>query len=392
MTSKVSAIAGVRVLPMTGEAAIAGIRDQILGTGPGETRSGVKTGAVDSSWIRDALAAAGNDPSKLLLVTDNAKDVHETAMAMGVTLRVRSEYHMYSSLFGATAAPDFLVNLITREVLKLTTGPDPADHHGYSTELPVPLGDISLTTAAFDPPYAFEVTDVALVAGGSVVAIAGVEVVSGPAIEGQHDGGTAAVEGKGVTGTYNHTVELRILVLGELGITGYQLDQDGQVAMQTDGVGNALVVAPFVADISDLHVELTAAGDARADSAEPRFDDPREALEWVLEFLGSLHGVNLDDDDVDREDFNFSGINDLTVLAELVGEAYSDWTLSFHLGTETVAVSCHYDPNSRVWAGKDSFDMWPPYYLTEGEDVRWGAAEPFTALGQVWRYLNGLSP
>lgn len=392
LTSKVRAIPGVTVLPMTGDAAVAGIKDQILGTGPGETRSGVKTGAVDSSWIRDALAAADNDPSKLLFVTDNAKDVHKAAKAIGVTLHVRSEHHMYSSLFGATAAPNFLIGLITKHITELVALPDYGpDYHGYDGESMVPLGDITLTTAAFDPPYAFEITNATLFAGGSVVAIADVDVVSGPGVQGADEGVKATNGDPDVANAYSHTVELRVLMLGNLEVTGYQLDQDGQVVMQTDGVSDALIVASFVADISDLHVELTAAGHARADLAEVRFDEPHEALEWVLGFLHSLHGVHLENDDITEDEFILSGTDDLTVTAELAGDAHSDWTLTFELGDDTVAISCHYDPNSRVWAGKDSFDMRPPYYVAEGEADAPAAAEPFSALSRVWRYLNGLT-
>ena len=44
-------IPNAQILPVSGDAAIAGLRDQILQTGPGATKQGVKTGAADSAWV-----------------------------------------------------------------------------------------------------------------------------------------------------------------------------------------------------------------------------------------------------------------------------------------------------------------------------------------------------
>ncbi|MFE3058713.1 hypothetical protein [Nocardia sp. NPDC059239] len=63
----------VRVLAMRGASAIAGITDQILGIGAGTVRTGTRTGAADSSWIRDALATAQHDTGRIVFVTANIK-------------------------------------------------------------------------------------------------------------------------------------------------------------------------------------------------------------------------------------------------------------------------------------------------------------------------------
>ncbi|WGX96843.1 hypothetical protein [Nocardioides sp. L-11A] len=78
-------IPNVKVIEMTGAAAIAGIKDQILKTGSGKRENGVKTGASDSSFVRDALAAAGDDPSKVLFVSGNTRDIEAAAAAAGHT-------------------------------------------------------------------------------------------------------------------------------------------------------------------------------------------------------------------------------------------------------------------------------------------------------------------
>lgn len=59
-----AAIPNVVIIEMTGESAIAGLRDQILGTGPGTVDQGVRTGAADSSWVRDAFDRASKRPAR----------------------------------------------------------------------------------------------------------------------------------------------------------------------------------------------------------------------------------------------------------------------------------------------------------------------------------------
>lgn len=51
------------------------LRDQILQTGTGSRRSGVKTGASDSAWLRDVLEKAGGTFAPVVLVTNDRKDV-----------------------------------------------------------------------------------------------------------------------------------------------------------------------------------------------------------------------------------------------------------------------------------------------------------------------------
>jgi len=387
LTAKLEAIPNIKVLPMTKEAAVQGLKDQILGTGPGSSRSGVKTGGVDSSWVRDALSAAGNDPAQVLFVTGNAKDVHATAKAMGIApLHVRTEQNMYSALFGAVMAPTQLVKLVTGEMDILTAVVDTEDWHSFPEESGVPLQQISLTPDLFDPPYSFEVTDVTLAAGASVVAIVAVEVVS----ESDDEPPTNEPEPSNDATPTTVTVEFKALLLGNLDVNGYQLDQDGQVVTQSTNIYGALVVAPFIADVEDLHVEVGAAGNAVADTSEPRFDEPHEALEWVIAELTNLHGVTVVDDDITNDEFVFTGVGDLTVIATMSGDAYSDWTLEFEVDDETVVVSCRYDPSARVWAGKDSFDMWPPYVLSQSAGDDSFAGEPYSAMSLVWRYLNGV--
>lgn len=367
-------ISNVTVLAMTGDAAVAGIRDQILGTGPGEVRKGTKTGAVDSSWVRDAIAAAGGDASQIVFVTWNAKDVHATAKAMGTTAVVRSEHHLYSALFGATKAPEFLVKLVTQYVDALALGAQPSDDpHDFAGESLLPIPDVVLDPDAYDPPYPVEVTDVALASGSSVIGLIGVESIG-------------AFEGAEKSSDYTATLEFQVLVLTDLDVVGYYLNADGEVVPVSAIVHSAVVRAPLVADVEDLHVVTGSAGPAVAGSADPRFDTAPEALEWLLGEISALHGVSLLDDDLDAEEFEFLGTNGTSVHAIREGSVHEDWTVTFDLGSELVMLTCRYDPDVHVWAGKDSFDIQPPYYVFAGDGETTNAS-PYAAIGTVWRSL-----
>ncbi|WP_329064877.1 hypothetical protein [Streptomyces sp. NBC_01429] len=84
---QLSSLPGVTVVYLTGESAINGLRDQILQTGPGRRKDGVKTGGSDSAWLRDILAKAGGDFTRIALLSKD-RDIREACK----TLRVSPPY------------------------------------------------------------------------------------------------------------------------------------------------------------------------------------------------------------------------------------------------------------------------------------------------------------
>lgn len=83
--SRVSALPQLTILQPTGPAAIAGLEDQILGTGPGTVSGGSRTGGVDSAWVRDAVEHVGGiaNIEQLIFLTNNRKDVQNTVAELG---------------------------------------------------------------------------------------------------------------------------------------------------------------------------------------------------------------------------------------------------------------------------------------------------------------------
>ena len=137
LTERIEDIPNVTVLPMSGAAAIAGLRDQILGVGSGTRKSGVKTGAVDSSFVRDALTRAKSDPTTVVFVSGNAGDLQSVAKAMGVgPLIIRNEHTLTGSLFFSMSATEEVEQYIAGEFLGLVSiDPPTPDPHSQMDHL-----------------------------------------------------------------------------------------------------------------------------------------------------------------------------------------------------------------------------------------------------------------
>lgn len=78
--------AGAIIVPLTGDAAVAGVRDQVLLLGPAVRKKDVKTGAADSAWIRSVIEHNGGGTEDLILVTGDQQAVEKTCAALEVDL------------------------------------------------------------------------------------------------------------------------------------------------------------------------------------------------------------------------------------------------------------------------------------------------------------------
>lgn len=124
--------AGARVVELTDEAARAAIRDQVLVVGTGGRKSGVKTGAADSAWLRSVVAQNGGNLDQIILVTGDVAAVQ----AVGDELGVRALRHA-SHLGELRALLDELAPADTRQiaVFKDTVQAEVVGTKASSTEL-----------------------------------------------------------------------------------------------------------------------------------------------------------------------------------------------------------------------------------------------------------------
>lgn len=76
--------AGAVLVELDGDDAIEAIVDQVLLRGVGERKSGVKTGAADSAWVRSIISTNGGDSEGLLVITGDERALIATCEELGV--------------------------------------------------------------------------------------------------------------------------------------------------------------------------------------------------------------------------------------------------------------------------------------------------------------------
>lgn len=395
LAEQCSGIANVTVLEMSAEAAIAGIRDQILGTGPGKvlrgTRvsdvrvlGGVRTGASDSSWVRDALRQAGGDPARLVFVTTNDPDVRATCRFMGHPAEVVRYWNGHDD----TRFDEFFPPLEPQTEPRVNAS---AALNIITTTL---LDAVSVAREADDrsgpPPEWIRVEDISAVHSDDRAALgnyleARAELDSWPQLIDIRD---VTVEADGEDTVVYYTVRL----LADVRVDGRVLDNDGHVLVDSDSLPTRVLAVPFSGVIRDrvlLDVEQTDAADTWP--AEKRYVDSFDAFaalydEEITQW-DHIEVALLDSDKGPEAGFTLLGPGGERETATLDGWIGGDWELSF----ESTGVSIHatYDPGSRVWLGReDSFDAYPPVGLhSEGPGVRSYPPEPYSALATVWAYL-----
>lgn len=194
-------------------------------------------------------------------------------------------------------------------------------------------------------------------------------------------------------------VSFTLLILCDLAIEGYDLDNSGVIVMDQRDVSSVLVSAPCVAELdSNRMVGAVHQSDtADATSAQERFSASYSAFRWLLSTLKGLSGITIDIDQESLQEnsipehFTLSGDNGETNTATVnngdPGEPPVSWQV--HVDGAEVVIACEYDANSRVWLGReDSFDMLPPYIVTSSSLAASHAGEPWSAIGSIWRSLT----
>ncbi|MDX3003490.1 hypothetical protein PWY87_17520 [Kribbella solani] len=76
--------AGAVVVPLEDSDARDALLDQVLLRGPGQRKSGVKTGAADSAWVRSIVAYSVGDTDGLIVVTGDTHALEQTCADLDV--------------------------------------------------------------------------------------------------------------------------------------------------------------------------------------------------------------------------------------------------------------------------------------------------------------------
>lgn len=115
MRARLEALPNVGVLPTTPEAALDGLRSQVLQRGAGRRKpavDGTKTGAADAAWVYDALRLAGGDSARLAFLTKDS-DPASACRALGV-----EPPRTFASRVAAVNALRDLVEEVRRELVR----------------------------------------------------------------------------------------------------------------------------------------------------------------------------------------------------------------------------------------------------------------------------------
>lgn len=402
LLKKCADIPNVIVIGLTGESAMAGLRDQILGTGPGSATTGVRTGAADSAWVRGALDRANNRLRSVVFLSRNEDDVVKTALALGHAKNdiqiwkqpgTKVEEEMLDKFFGPAPAPaepaePVDVVMVLRTITALLQSDYKAarkadDHHGPPPEW-IEISDVGIggnhdwdddneIETMLDPqaevePYV-ELVDVAVM-----------------------DVYAANEDGTGVM------VDYTVRVLADVRVEGQKINNDGDGYWDWVILRDRLLTVPYTAELRDgALVDVTQTDTAENDTASPRFDDNYDAYQWLYtQELSTWQHITIhplsDSPDLPKM-FELRGPDGRVEKAELIPPAdlLEDWTLEF----ETTGASIHatYDHTARAALGRhDSFDVFRPGSLRSS--IRRASRswpQPYTALAEIWAYLVGAS-
>jgi hypothetical protein len=395
-----AAIPNVVTIEMTGESAIAGLRDQILGTGPGTVNDGVPTGAADSSWVRDAFDRAGNDPHAVVFLSCNDRDVVAATRALGHN---DSDVQIWKRT-GAVAEDEMLNNYFG----PAPASPAPADQIDEITVLGIITAllrrEYADAMAADDrhgpPPEWIEVNDVSIGVNHDWGEDAEIETMIDPEPEVEPfvqlvdvtviDVYATNDDGTGVT------VDYIVRLLADVRVEGQKIDNDGNGYWDWVTLRDRLLRVPFTAELrDDAVVNVVQTDTAENYSAAPRFADNFDAYEWLytaeLTTWQHITVHPLDGDPDLPKTFELRGPHGRSETAVLTPPAdlMDDWTLEFE--TTGASISATYDHTARAALGRhDSFDVFPPASLhseTRGASRPW--PQPYTALAELWAYLIG---
>lgn len=422
-------LTNVTVLGMNGQSAIDGIRDQILGTGPGTIKKtardqNIRTGASDSSWVRDSIAHAGGKVSDIVFATKNEGDVFATTRDLGFKdseIRFWSgDYRCFDDVFPERRPEP--------EPEPEEPGPGPEEPPAAEREREEPPATepepeteaepaptevaalIAIATALLDdyhqaraaddrsgpPPGWIAVDDVAIGSGLDDYDSAEIENMIEPTAEMEPfarlvDISDVDVDADGADIWVNYTVRL----LADVRVEGITIDNDGASLVNSVGLHDRLLRVPFTAILNTQDGtlrDIEQQGPADTFAATRAFNDGHDAYEWLYteEISAWEHVVvtPLTGAPDLPDSFELRGPQGRVETASITGDIGGDWTLTFD--NSDVSIAATYDPDARVWLGRhDSFNWRSPVGVHSEAAGRRVSRTPYLGLAEVWEYLIG---
>ncbi|WP_214107778.1 hypothetical protein [Acrocarpospora catenulata] len=361
----------VRVIAATPESALAGLKDQVLQRSPGRKKDGVKTGASDSTWLRDVLAAADGSAEQLLFLTQD-KDIRDACQAWGIAAPLtRTRRQLRSTLFEVTIDDGHATRAVVRYLLEqLPIGLSPGDQ--------VTRFDIGNTPSLDRAVQSSDLVDAldAHVLGASVTrltALAGLDRVTVESDPADTEEAADTPRGPGDLGSAcHHQVSATVFFLADAQAT---IDEPFQGVdfppTRTLEYQDAFVRADLIFHLTDgVITGVSSQGDAYVSLPDLTYAEPEDALQDIREALSCVPGLTVPDDLESRRGEHLLKVKDSDAGLTLTWRSHDNWafTLELRNGDEYdyFEVSCEYNVDAWV-GGKDGFHMADPYYLVVEE-------------------------
>lgn len=377
--ASLSDTAHLLVVPLTGESAIAGLKDQVLQRPPAKTKGDppVKTGGSDSSWLREVLARVGDDGGKLLFVSQD-KDIDAAFREWGHMPPRRCRLgDVRGLLFPTEAAMDQDVVLVARYLVERL----PQSLVNPPTESGGPLIDADSATLreAVDVPGPYDegITRLYL---DRLTRLAGIDhiLVLRPEGDEQPDPNQTSAPTAA-----SRTVTARVFLLADVDAARTVHDVDtGEVATSVDTVAtDVLVIAPMVFELDNgAVVSARQDGDVRV-AVPARFDEPEDALPELIDALSAVPGLE-EIGETDWQAIAYAGDEQDKSYTAPSGQIITVSTdsgergagLRVRVGDHEASVACEYDATTWI-GGSEGMYMEPPYWLSFGDaSDRWSGA------------------
>jgi len=359
----------VEVIPLSGESAIEGLKDQILLRDPAKPKgdAGVKTGGSDSAWIREVLAQAGTPDALLFLSQD--RDIKRAFQVWGLgeplmrttsTLRPSLVEDVPASTNDQWLVARYLVGHLPMDLDD--TAPDTDQQLvGSNTQGLLDAIDLDWQEHGWTGG---RLTKLTALAGVSNVVCEAAEV---------HEPGKAPD---------TRTVRATAFFLADAEATVvYSFGDDEPASESTSNHTDLIARTRLVLQVRGSEVVSVRADSDTFVFSPSRYHDYQDAIEEVTDVLTSVPGLELPNDWGGWEN---DGEQQLTIhgtdqVAELHWEHGDYGGLAVWIGTDAAHVSCEYDDSTWI-GGRDGFHVEPPYSLTtETPSVSSAGAWPLSA-------------
>ncbi len=375
------AMPNVEVLSLNGQCAVEAIRDQVLGEGAGgRSKDGTRTGAVDSSIVREALRRVDNHIDDIVFLTKNNDDFKSAVNALGHNHfpAAKDTFQLFRKL-SPPVHPKHTVEAarqtIIDQLLQRITEADAAGDHHDPPPAWITVNGFTVDTVDADDRREFD------------------EIID-PTFELERTATLVYVANVGLQVIDEDTdlVRYTVVLLADVRAEGYVINNDGNTVHKWTTLYDCIITVPFDADIVDGKLLQPRQSDkATIHGGQQRFADEWDAYQEVWETITGWEGITATPADGDSlpTAFELHGPHGQRIDGEIRGGLLAgEWTLEFTSPDMelTTQISSEYDPNSRAWLGReDSFDVYPPVSLVSGaRQIRPG---PYHALALVWQYL-----